>query len=119
MRNRMGEDPDVLRDLVQQARGVPLDVQRITGTEIRSLKTTGQRSSSVNVSFTRMISGFFSGLFGGLIGLFSPPSQKKNQCAMYGHVRPKGGWAGNLPHCEDCGAEIHSEDDLRGSTARH
>src|SRR5690349_2730008 len=86
-------DPDVLRDLVQQSRGVPADVQRITGTEIKSLRTTSQTAAAVNVSMTRGFMGFFASLFGGLFALFAPPTKKRSQCDMYGHLRPSGGWS--------------------------
>jgi hypothetical protein len=116
--NKASQDPDVLRDLVQQARGVPLDVQHITGSEIKALRTTSQKATQVNVSFARAIANFFGGIFGGIMGMFAAPVQKRNQCQMYGHIRPNGGWSGPYPKCVECGAAITSEEDLRGSSAK-
>jgi hypothetical protein len=116
--NRASQDPDVLRDLVQQARGIPLDVQHITSSELKALRTTSQKASKVNVSFTRAIANFFGGIFGGILGLFAPPVQRKSQCQMYGHVRPSGSWSGPYPKCAECGTVITSEDELRGSSAK-
>ena len=115
---KASDNPDVLRDLVNQSRGLPLDVQHITGTEIKALRNTHERASAANVGMARAFASFFSGLFGGLFALFSPPVQKKSQCQMYGHVRPAGGWTGVYPKCVECGANITSESDLRGSSAR-
>jgi hypothetical protein len=116
--SKVSGDPDVLRDLVQQARGVPLDVQHITGSEIKALRTTSQKASKVNVSFTRAIANFFGGIIGGIFSIFAAPVQKKSQCQMYGHVRPSGGWSGPYPKCVECGAAITCEEDLRGSSAK-
>jgi hypothetical protein len=115
---KASQDPDVLRDLVQQARGVPLDVQHITGSEIKALRTTSQKAAKVNVSFTRGVANFFGGFFHGIFAMFAPPVQKKSQCQMYGHVRPSAGWSGAYPKCVECGANITKEEDLRGSSAK-
>jgi len=114
------EDPDVLRDLVQQARGVPLDVQKITGQEIRTLRTTSRKESTTGVALTRAFTGLFSGIFAAIGGLFSFGGGRKRttQCDIYGHVRPKGAWEGTYPRCVNCGVDITSEDMLRGSTAK-
>lgn len=119
-RNPSNAEPDVLRDLVQQARGVPLDVQRITGTEIKSLRSTHQKVSATNVAVTRAVSGFWGGIFHAIGSLFSFGGSRKKvtQCDNYGHVLPKGSWDGPYPRCTNCGTEITSEDMIRGSQAR-
>ena len=110
------QDPDALRDLVQQARKVPLSVQRITSTEIKALKVTGERQQAVKASLGRMIAGFFSGIIAGIGGLFAGPVKKKfTTCEQVGHVVPKT-WGGEFPRCEDCGAIVDSPDQLRSAS---
>lgn len=111
-------DPDMLRDLVQQSRGVPLSVQRITSAEVQSLKVTQRKEDNPAVAFIRAISGCFAGFFHAIGAVFSGSSKKKTQCDIYGHVRPKSTWDGIYPTCVNCGIEITSEDMLRKATAK-
>ncbi|HEY9869713.1 MAG TPA: hypothetical protein V6D08_11150 [Candidatus Obscuribacterales bacterium] len=110
-------DPDVLRDLIQQSRGVPLNVQRITSQEVQALKVKQRKEDNPVVAITRAFTGFFSGIFSAIGGIFAGPVKKKTQCDIYGHVRPKD-WDGSYPTCVNCGIEITSEDMLRGATAK-
>lgn len=44
---------------------------------------------------------------------------KSNQCRIYGHTLPSGGWvAGKRPNCGDCGAQINNADELRRAVPR-
>src|SRR4029434_1840021 len=56
-------DPDLLRDLLQQSRGVPLSVQRITTAELKSLKVTQRKEDNPAVAFKRAVTGCFRGFF--------------------------------------------------------
>jgi len=114
----VGEDPDLLRNLVQQSRGVPLNVQRITTQELKALKTTARKEAGIGVSITRSICGVFGGIFTALGSVFSARTKKPSQCQLYGHVIQKGGWTGVYPKCIHCGTEITSEDQLKGTSAR-
>ncbi len=108
----------MLRELLQQSRGVPLSVQRITSAEVKSLKVTQRKEDNPVVAFTRAVTGCFSGFFHAIGAVFSGSAKKKTQCDIYGHVRPKSAWEGIYPTCVNCGTEITSEDMLRKATAK-
>ncbi len=115
---RTGEDADLLREIVQQSRKQPLDVQRMTTQEIRALKVTSEFETLAGVSIRRQVQRFFSGLLSGLTGLFSRHNNEhKNQCAIYGHVVLEG-WTGPYPKCDKCGAQVTSADQLRGTAPK-
>src|SRR5215471_18025552 len=69
-------DPDMLRDLLQQSRGVPLSVQRITSAEVQSLKVTQRKEDNPGVAFKRAVSGCFSSFFHAIGALFTGSSKK-------------------------------------------
>jgi len=109
-----GEDPDLLRQIVQQSRGAPLNVQRITSTEIKALKVTSDRQAKVSASFSRRVIRLFQDLLQSVTGVFAREEQHRSQCDIYGHVI-KEGWRGDFPKCFKCGQQVTDLSQLRGS----
>lgn len=117
-RYNTSEDPDLLRDIVQQSRRQPLDVQRQTTQEIRALRVSTEKEAEAAVVAQRKVQQFFSSLWAGISALFHREStQRSSQCNIYGHV-VESGWTGTLPKCSKCGAVVTSADQLRGSSPK-
>lgn len=57
-----------------------------------------------------VLSGAFTALF--------PPPKANSMCKYYGHIVDKKNWGKGLPNCLDCGKQIHSRDELRGSNVK-
>ncbi len=90
----------------------------ITHQEIKSLKIVAAEEQKGSVQAHRLFDRLFGGILGLFKGLFFIRPKSHNQCDLYGHVLPPGGFQGVLPKCYDCSAEIKSPDEVRGATPR-
>ncbi|GEM_PF-2216984 len=118
-KKRTLHDPKKFEELMKEraAASGSQPVQKITGTEIGSLKESAHKKESPAVRLVQLFSATLSHLAAALAGIFFKP-KTTTQCDMYGHIAPASGWSGEFPRCTRCGREITSQDQLRSSSAR-
>jgi hypothetical protein len=107
------DDPSVLAAYLHSSRREPTK-QHITSTEIKALRSTTSKKKNM---FSCLLGGLIQGwqaLISGIGGLFSCRTKVNSSCSG-GHIAPKS-WGDGYPHCLDCGVEIRSPEDLRGSS---
>lgn len=107
---------DMLEDLLLDAKGAPIEVQRLSVEDAQAIRENQSKQNSIVVQQRRKVGSFLSWLSNTIGGIFHKVDYKK-QCDNYGHIAPDT-WGEGFPKCVQCGTEITSKDMLRGSSAR-
>jgi len=89
-------------------------VQRLTGSQIKSLRTGSIKSRQTSFCLIRGTLDILARIASNLAGMFAPPVKPQAKCKL-GHTPPKT-WGQGYPQCVNCGEEIRSREDLRGSS---
>jgi hypothetical protein len=108
---------DQLQDLIEEAKGVPIQVQRMSQQDAQAIRESQERQESVVIQQRRKIGAFMGWISTTIGGIFQKKEKRTTQCDNYGHVAPAQ-WGEGFPKCVKCGTEITSKDMLRGSSAR-
>lgn len=89
---------------------------KLTAQNLQTLKSKSQEEGEAAVQAHRFLARLTSAVMTTFSGLFAAPTSKTTQCELYGHLLPRNGWEGYTPKCTDCGAAVHSGDQVRGAT---
>ncbi len=101
------DDPSVLQSYLHSSKA---DTQRMSSSELKALRGSTQKGSPF---LMRAIFGSLGKIWSGFQGLFSGPIKARPKC-MNGHT-PPASWGDGYPKCIDCGIEIQTPEDLKGS----
>lgn len=107
------DDPSVLSSYLHSVRNTE-PTQRMTGTEIKALRSTTGKKKGMGAALIGNLLQGWQGLISGIGGMFVSSKHQSSSCTG-GHNPPKT-WGDGFPRCIDCGVEIRSPDDLRGSS---
>lgn len=110
-------DPRKFEDLMKErsSQSQSADVQKITNSEIESLRVSGIRSISSDVQVKQQVNRLMQNIATAFSGLFVS-SKRATMCDNYGHIAPAH-WRGDLPKCTECGKQITGQSELRKSSA--
>jgi len=88
--------------------------QRMTHEKLVSLRAATRRKHGVIESVSASVGATIKNV----VSLIAIGSMEKNisTCRYYGHSFDRSSWTGHLPKCTNCGANIHSLDEIRKST---
>jgi hypothetical protein len=93
------------------------DTAPISKDQITTLKQKVQRVENIDNARRTTVWDHICDMWTQFTYSFKP---KSNQCRIYGHTLPSGGWqAGRRPNCGDCGTQINDADDLRKAQPRY
>lgn len=90
---------------------------KVTQQNIVTLKDAAQEENKLSAKIQKFWGRILIALSNTFKSLLAPPEKKVYQCELYGHVL-KGGWSGQYPMCQDCGAQITALDQVRGATPK-
>lgn len=112
-------DPDVLAKITNRGMRTlsRANEPRISSRQISTLKETEGNEEKPAVVARRKFQHLLAGASAAIGSLFTRKGKKVTQCDNYGHVLLPG-WTGEYPSCADCGRQITSFDQLRGSTVK-
>lgn len=84
----------------------------------QSLRAAVNANENARQPILGSVSSLTSKLFSELCLQLFRPSAAQSMCKYYGHVVDEKKWKRGLPNCRDCGIQINSRDELRGSIVK-